>query len=123
MENSKFSSDEFETKLYLFHEYISQITLKNSEDTFEARRKIVLGSWTFINHHLLPAILTLFLIFFKESLKFNEFFSKLQQIFELDLNESFAKKLFKRICINPDCAIEWGEVCNFFKIFNKKIII
>lgn len=47
---------------------------------------------------------------FAETLKFNEFLLKLRQIFELDLDESYAKKLFKKICNNPDCTIEWSEV-------------
>jgi hypothetical protein len=42
-----------------------------------------------------------------------DFFARLRLIFELDLDELYAKKVFKKICNNPDCYIEWSEIFGY----------
>lgn len=87
MDGGKFSSEEFRKKLDAFESFVNQLTQRNGDVNLEERRKKLL-----------------------ESIKFNDFFAKLKQIFELDLDETYAKRLFKKICNNPDCLIEWSEV-------------
>ena len=46
----------------------------------------------------------------KETLRFDQFFSKIHLIFRTDFEPASVKRIFKKICYNPDHQVEWSEV-------------
>jgi hypothetical protein len=81
-----FTAKNFDQKLNAFSDFIDQVTFRR-ETGIEDKRSLIL-----------------------ETLRFDLFSARLQAIFETELDPANVKKLFKKICLNPDNNVEWSEV-------------
>ena len=84
------SAEEFELNIFLFQDYIHEVTLRQSELNVEERRMKIL-----------------------ESIKFEQFYKKLCEIFRHDLNEYYTKNFYKKLCVDPDCQFEWSDLFGY----------
>lgn len=85
-----FSTENFEQKLGNFLSYISKITFRETEFSTDERRTKIF-----------------------ETLRFDQFYLQIKQIFRTDFEPSSVKRIYKRICYNPDYEVEWSELFGY----------
>ena len=96
MEIRPFSTQNFEQKLENFQVYIGEITFRESELSSDERRTKIL-----------------------ETLRFDHFYLKIHQIFRTDFEPASVKRIYKKICYDPDHEVEWSEVIHKLTIKDK----